>query len=97
MSKEKAARETVAHTEKKKGDLMYLGPTIIGAARHGTVFKSGVLPKKAQECIAEHPQMSRLFVELDKTPDASRELRKKQSALGAIYDQTAEHFNAQKL
>lgn len=94
MSKGKAAQETAAPTEtaKKKGDLMYLGPTITGAARRGTVFKDGVLPKKAQECIAELPQMNRLFVEVDKMPEAVRELRKKQSALRAIYNQVAQKF-----
>ncbi len=94
MSKGKAAQEAAAPTEtaKKKGDLMYLGPTITGAARRGTVFKDGVLPKKAQECIAELPQMDRLFVEVDKMPEAVRELRKKQSALRAIYNQVAQKF-----
>lgn len=100
MSKEKAAQEA-AKTEPaakagKKGSLMYLGPTITGAARHGTVYKDGVLPKKAQECIAEFPQMSRLFVEVDRVPEVTRELGRKQGALGTIYDQAAERFNAQK-
>lgn len=94
MSKAKAAQEAAAPTKtaKKTGDLMYLGPTITGVARRGTVFKDGVLPKKAQECIAELPQMDRLFVEVDKMPEAVRELRKKQSALGAIYNQVAQKF-----
>lgn len=99
MSKEKAAQEAAAPTKtaKKKGDLMYLGPTITGAARRGTVFKDGILPKKAQECIAELPQMERLFVEVDKMPEAVRELRKKQSALKAVYNQVAAHFMRRNL
>lgn len=94
MSKEKAVQEAAAPAAKakKKGNLMYLGPTITGAARRGTVFKDGILPPKAQECIAELPQMERLFVEVDKMPEAVRELRKKQSALGVIYNQVASHF-----
>lgn len=78
--------------QKKKGDLMYLGPTLTGVARHGTVFKDGKLPPKAQECIAELPVMERLFVELDKAPDTVRELRKSQSALGTVYTQVEQKF-----
>lgn len=92
MSKKNSAEPASAVDQKKKGDLMYLGPTIIGAARRGTVFKDGVLPKKAQECIAEFPMMERLFVEVDNAPEAARELRKKQSALGAVYGQVAQKF-----
>ena len=76
---------------------MYLGPTITGVARHGTVFKDGVFPEKAQKCIKEFPQMLHLFVELNKMPEAVRDLRKKQSVLGTICDQTKAQFNAQKL
>lgn len=108
MSKGKTGQGTVAQeaaTEgakvpvvkmKKKGDLMYLGPTIIGAARRGTVFRNGILPKKAQECIAEFPQMDRLFVEMDRIPEAVREIRKKQGVLKTIYAQVEAHFGAQK-
>lgn len=99
MSKGKEVQETVVPMVKvkKKGDLMYLGPTVVGVARHGTVFKDGALPEKAQQCIKELPQMLHLFVELNKMPEAVRELRKKQSVLGTICDQTDAHFNAQKL
>lgn len=105
MSKTKVPTENVstenaataaAMAKEKKGDLMYLGPTISGAVRHSTVFKNGVLPKAAQECVAEFPMMERLFVEVDKMPDAIKELNKKQSALSAVYAQVAAHFNAQK-
>lgn len=94
MSKEKAVQEAAAPAAKakKKGSLMYMGPTITGVAKRGTVFKDGILPRKAQECIAELPQMERLFVEVDKMPEAVRELRKKQSALGVIYNQVESHF-----
>lgn len=94
MSKEKTVQESAVPVEKtkKKGDLMYLGPTITGVVKRGTVFKDGVLPKKAQECIAELSMMERLFVELDKMPEMLRELGKKHSALGAIYGQVAQKF-----
>lgn len=98
-STEKAEQEAAASAEKakKKGDLMYLGPTITGVARHGTVFKDGILTSRANKCIAELPQMLRLFVEEDKVPEAARELRKQQSALVTIYNQTAERFSTQKI
>lgn len=76
----------------KKGNLVYMGPTIVGIVRHATVFKAGDLPEKAKECVAEFPAMGRLFVEIDRLPDAARELKKKQSALSALYLQTMEKF-----
>lgn len=97
-STEKAAREAAAPVEKakEKGARMYLGPTITGVARHGMVFKDGILPERAGECIAKFPQMSRLFVELGKAPEAAMELRKKRGALAVIYNQAAKCFSGQK-
>lgn len=97
MNKNKAVPDAAAHVEKakRKSNLMYLGPTIVGVARRGTVFKSGILPKEAQDCIAELPIMERLFVEMDKMPEAVKELRKRPSALGMVYDQVEAHY-AQK-
>ena len=96
MSKGKEAPEAAAPAAKakRKGDLMYLGPTVAGAVRRGTVFKDGILPEKAKECIAALPMMERLFVGVEKMPEAVKELRKKQSALGAVYDQAAVRFGA---
>ncbi len=96
MSKDKEATKaaiSVAEVEKKGGDLMYLGPTITGVVKRGTVFKDGILPKRAQEYITEFPQMERLFVKVDNAPEAVKELRKKQGVLSAVYDQVAAHFN----
>lgn len=73
------------------GNVMYLGPTIEGIVRHGTVFKDGILPEKAQECIKELPSLRRLFVSVDRMPEAVRELRTK-SALAAVYEHTAIKF-----
>lgn len=95
-AKETPEAATAPAKVRKKGDVMYLGPTIAGAARHGTVFRNGILPKGAQVCIAELPMLERLFVEVEKVPDAVKELRKSQSALGTVYAQTEAHFNAQK-
>lgn len=98
MNKAKEMPEAAAAPAKakKKGDLMYLGPTIAGAVRHSTVFRNGILPKEAQDCIAELPMVERLFVEVEKAPDAVKELRKSQSALGTVYAQAEAHFNGQK-
>ena len=94
--KEKPEASVPAAKERKKEDLMYLGPTIMGAVKRGTVYKDGHLPKKAQECIKELPMMERLFIEMDKMPEAVREIGKQQSALRMIYDQIASHFSTQK-
>ncbi len=82
---------------RKKANLVYLGPTIIGAMRHGTTFKDGELPENAQECLKEFPAMERLLVEVDEMPGAVTELRKRQSVLETVYKQTEEHFSAQRL
>ncbi len=92
----KKEKQRAASERTKKGDMMYLGPTIAGAVQHSTVFKGGVLPKEAQERIDELPMMGRLFVEVDKVPGAVKELRRGQSVLGTVYAQVEAHFNAQK-
>lgn len=81
-----------ATKQKKNGDRMYLGPTIIGVVRHGTVFRDGAMPEKAKECTDEFPMMERLFVDVDKMPEAIRELKKKTSALKTVYEQTAQKY-----
>lgn len=81
----------------KKGNLVYLGPTIIGAMRHGTTFKDGELPDNARKCLKEFPAMERLLVEVDEMSGAVIELRKRQSALKTVYKQTEEYFSAQEL
>ena len=47
------------------GNLMYLGPSLIGIIRHSTVFKDGVLPDKVKKCCDEYPSMKKLFIPLD--------------------------------
>lgn len=77
---------------KKAVDLMYLGPTIVGVARHSTVFKDGRLPAKAQACINELPMMAKLFVPLSDMPEAIKELNKDQSVLRTVYSQVLKKF-----
>lgn len=77
---------------KKAVDLMYLGPTIVGVARHSTVFKDGKLPVKAQACINELPMMAKLFVPLSDMPEVIKELNKDQSVLRTVYSQVLKKF-----
>ena len=85
-AKKKAAK-------KAQGNLMYLGPTITGVVRHSTVFQGGVLPQKVNECVEKFPIMRKLFVSLEEIPNATRELKKEQSALKTIYFQVAKKYN----
>lgn len=80
-------------TAKKQGNLMYLGPTIVGVVRHSTIFKNGVLPQKLNKCVEEFPAMKKLFVSMEELPTATKELNKDQSALGTIYSQVNKKFN----
>lgn len=84
-----AKRETA-----KMEDLMYIGPTIPNV-RYSTVFKNGVLPEAAERCIAEYPAMRKLFVPLESLA-ATTVLLRKESALTAIYKQTAQKFTRRK-
>lgn len=84
------SKPNVAQQKKPKEDKMYLGPTIVGVVRHSTVFKNGVLPAKVEDCVKKFPAMQKLFVTMNELPAAFKELRKKQSALGAIYAQVVE-------
>jgi len=79
-------------TAKPPADVMYLGPTISGVARHSTVFKSGSLPPKAVECISRFPVMARLFVPLKEMPSAVKAINMKKGALWEIYTQAALKF-----
>ena len=82
--------ETSTETAEKV-DLMYVGPSIVGAIRYSTVFKDGILPEEVEKCITAYPAMRRLFVPLDGLADATLQL-KKPSALSVIYKQTAQKF-----
>lgn len=96
---EAAEVKTEAPAEKKqekKGNLVYLGPTITGVVRHSAVFEDGVLPERTQKCVAEFPMMERLFVQIDEMPEAVKELRKEQSVLSTIYKQTANKYQTRR-
>ena len=82
--------------QEQKENIVYLGPTITGVARHSEVFEDGVLPVKAQKSIAEFPMMERLFVKISEMSDAVKELRKEQSVLSTIYKQTANKYQTRR-
>lgn len=88
-----AVEETTAGQKKEEvQDLMYLGPSIVGVIRHSTVFKNGMLPEKAKDCIKELPMMEKLFVPIGDMPKAVKEIKKDQSVLHTIYIQVAKKF-----
>lgn len=78
-------------TAKVDGNLMYLGPTIVGVVRRSTTFKEGKLPGKLQQCITEYPPMMQLFALTDEIVEKKKLLNKK-SSLATIYTQTAQRF-----
>lgn len=88
----KTAKEAVKETAIAKSDKMYLGPTIVGVVRHSTTFKDGVLPEKVKACVDELPMMEKLFVDLNDIPEAVKELKKSQSVLKTIHNQTAAKY-----
>lgn len=100
IEKENAVEVAVEKSTVKKsegsGNLMYLGPSLIGIIRHSTVFKDGVLPDKVKKCCDEYPPMKKLFVSLDSIAAASKELGKEQSVLGTICTQVSKRFTGGK-
>jgi hypothetical protein len=82
--------------QEKKENVVYVGPTVIGVAKSGSVFKDGILPAKAQECISELPMMKRLFVPQSQYVGAAKELSEKQSALSAIYREVTKKLKGGK-
>lgn len=78
--------------KKTQGSLMYLGPTIPGVVRYSTVFESGLLPQKVKDCMEQFPLMEKLFVSIEDSPAAAKELNKEQSALRTVYFQAAKKF-----
>lgn len=100
IEKENAVEVTVEKSTIKElegsGNLMYLGPSLIGIIRHSTVFKDGVLPDKVKKCCDEYPPMKKLFIPLDGIATASKELGKGQSVLGTICTQVSKRFTGGK-
>lgn len=78
-------KEPAKVPDKKPENLMYMGPTIPGVIKKSTMFKDGVIPKKAKECIEKLPAMEKLLVSESKMVDAIKLLNKKESSLSAIY------------
>lgn len=96
IEKESAVKRPTVKKLGGTGNLMYLGPSLIGIVRHSTVFKDGVLPDKVKKCCEEYPPMKKLFIPLDGIAAASKELGKEQSVLGAICTQVLKRFTGGK-
>ena len=98
MSKEtkKQAEKTAAvivQPAKKEENKCYIGPSIQGIVRYGTIFEAeGGLPVPVKHCIEEFPMMAKLFIEISGLPEAMKLLQKK-SALRTISEKVAEKFN----
>lgn len=97
MSKEKKEEAVVTAVaevaETVKVNVVYVGPSIPGVVRFGTVFKDGVYTAKINDCISDFPAMQKLFVPVDDMPAAIKEKNKNQSALRSISDMVLAKFN----
>ena len=96
-TEEVKTEEPVKETKREpKETLVYLGPTITGVVRHSDAFSEGILPERAQKCVADFPMMERLFVKISEMPEAVKELRKEQSVLSTIYKQTVNKYQTRR-
>lgn len=79
MSKKKTiAPEVVAER------LVYIGPTIIGVAKHGTVYENGI-PKKLQEAVDEKPLLGKLIVKESDFAEAQKSIIRKKGVYYEAY------------
>lgn len=91
-----AVKNSIIKSSEGPGNLMYLGPSLVGVIKHSTVFHNGILPDKVQKCCDNYPPMKRLFVPLSGVPAAVKELGKEQSVLGTICTQVLKKFSGGK-
>lgn len=95
--KEKTTESIEKNTENNKKDftkpevkkietypVMYVGPTFPHKLYQNTVYKNGI-PQIAKEIIEKHPEVSQMFVKLDRVSDMKKELATKNSASSIIF------------
>lgn len=70
--------------------MVYMGPTMIGFATHGTVFREG-LPKTIENTIQQTPFLKGLFVPTTELAAAITELEQKTGIRHRLYQRAQEY------
>ena len=73
-----------------KGPVIYVGPSIVGVATKGTVYKNGLTPQ-ISKAVEELPALKTLLVEIGKITQARKDLKNKESAVSICYAKAEEY------
>lgn len=79
--------EAVVQAEKI---LMYVGPTIVGVASHGTVLNNG-LTESLKAAIEKEPAIRGLLISIENAAVALREIDTKTGATYSLYEKVANY------
>lgn len=83
-------KSTKQETPKTKEPVIYIGPSIVGVATKGTVYKNGLTPQMGK-AVEELPALNTLLVEIGKITQARKDLKNKESAVSICYAKAEEY------
>lgn len=88
MPEKKNTKQETPKTAKEP--VIYIGPSIVGVATKGTVYKNGLTPQM-EKAVEELPALNTLLVEIGKITQARKNLKNKESAVSICYAKAEEY------
>ena len=88
MPEKKSTKQEAPKTVKEP--VIYIGPSIVGVATKGTVYKNGLTPQM-DRAVKELPALNTLLVEIGKITQARKDLKNKESAVSICYVKAEEY------
>lgn len=88
MPERKSTKQEAPKTAKEP--VIYIGPSIVGVATKGTVYKNGLTPQM-DRAVKELPALNTLLVEIGKITQARKDLKNKESAVSICYVKAEEY------
>ena len=88
MPEKKSTKQEAPKTAKEP--VIYIGPSIVGVATKGTVYKNGLTPQM-DRAVKELPALNTLLVEIGKITQARKDLKNKDSAVSICYVKAEEY------
>ena len=88
MPERKSTKQEAPKTVKEP--VIYIGPSIVGVATKGTVYKNGLTPQMGK-AVKELPALNTLLVEIGKITQARKDLKNKESAVSICYEKAEEY------
>lgn len=88
MPEKKSTKQEAPKTAKEP--VIYIGPSIVGVATKGTVYKNGLTPQM-DRAVKELPALNTLLVEIGKITQARKDPKNKESAVSICYVKAEEY------